>query len=60
MEAGALAQQFASSLTEASYSEDEVTRGSVNPRPSMLYFSDCMVSNSWYENLINRALEWLK
>ena len=55
-------------LIEASYSEDEVTTGSVNPRPPMrretkevaLYFSDCMVSDSWYENLINRALEWLK
>ena len=55
-------------LIEASYSEDEVTTGSVNPRPPMrretkevaLYFSDCMVSDSWYENLINRALEWLE
>ena len=52
-------------LFEASYSEDEVTTGSVNPRSHAhratkevaLYF---MVSDSWYENLINRALEWLK
>ena len=52
-------------LFEASHSEDEVTTGSVNPRSHAhretkevaLYF---MVSDSWYENLINRALEWLK
>ena len=51
---------------EASYSEDEVTTWSTNPRlpyvqgEVALYFSDCMVSDRWYENLINRALEWLK
>ena len=25
----------------------------------VLYFSNCMVSNSWYENLIYHAVEWL-
>ena len=56
-------------LIEASYSEDEDSTGSVNPRPPTghretkdvaFYFSDCMVSGSWYKNLSNRALEWLK
>ena len=73
LKAGAVAQQFrlTSGLVTLilSYSEDEVTTGSVIPRPTMgtgntrrscstlltVWSVTC-----WYENLINRALEWLK
>ena len=49
-------------LIEESYSEDEVITESVNPRPAMRpgrpKRSRSTLSDSWYKNFINRALEW--